>query len=372
MADPASFPTEGQRAQLAREGYFVLDAGFDRATLDGVRGEIERIWESRAGAAAGPDRRVAEWARLRPELPRLHRESARLAEFLRHPAFVTLARALIGGDADVLWNQAHVKAPGADERTRIPWHQDGHYVQLDRAVSYSCWVALTPATVENGALFGARPAPGRPERPILAHRWDEALEYFRCDVDEADAFPVEVDAGQVIVFDTRWAHSSGPNRARAPRIAYSLSFTGAGARLAKTGERFGDQLPLLRGGAPIDEVMADRGRARAVVGELEARMPARREAIARAFERYAAALAADARGPDTARLLSALLSIAPEDELVNGDLLGARVDVEQIVREAENVDARGDRRGARLLLGRALALAPSHAAARRALERLGS
>jgi ectoine hydroxylase-related dioxygenase (phytanoyl-CoA dioxygenase family) len=369
MIDPA--PTERQRAQLAAEGYFILDPRFEPRTLDVVRGELERLWQTRARAAAarGGDRSVIDWTRLRPELPRLHRESAALAEFVRHPAFVALARALIGGDADVLWNQAHVKAPGGDERTRIPWHQDGHYVQLDRPVSYSCWVALTAATVDNGALFGARPAPGR---PIFAHRWDSDLEYFRCDVDEADAFPLPLDAGQVIVFDTRWAHSSRPNFSAAPRLAYSISFTGAGARLIKTGEAFGDQLPLLRDGAAIDEVMADRARARGVLDELDARMPARRDATARAFERYAAAASADPRGAEAARLLSALLAIAPDDELVNGDLLRARVNVEQIVREAESLADRGDRAGARLLLGRALELEPGHLAARRAMEKLGA
>src|SRR5262249_60438408 len=37
-------------------------------------------------------------------------------------------------------------------------------------------------------------------------------------------------SSDLIVFDTRWAHRSGPNRSASPRIAYSLSFAAAGAR----------------------------------------------------------------------------------------------------------------------------------------------
>jgi ectoine hydroxylase-related dioxygenase (phytanoyl-CoA dioxygenase family) len=364
-------PTPAQLQQLADHGYCVVDTPFSEEEIATARQAIERVWQARQAAFAGGNAsRLGSpiWARLRPELPRMHREDARLAAFMIQPFFAGWALAMVGADADVLWNQAHVKAPGGDPRARIPWHQDGHYVQLNHPVSFSCWVALTDATVENGALRGASTG-----RTLLPHSWDSELEYFRCQVPEAASYPLEVRAGQAIVFDTRWAHSSGANHSAAPRVAYSLSFTGPGAKLSKTGERFGDQVPLLRGGRPIAEVMAElaqRGdEPPLVVEQLIERAPEQRVAIQTLWARYVAAVKAHGASDG---LLCQLLSIAPEDEMINGDLIRARVDVDQILHEAQQLLSRGDLREARLLLQRALDLDRDHAHARRLLAALPS
>jgi ectoine hydroxylase-related dioxygenase (phytanoyl-CoA dioxygenase family) len=84
----------------------------------------------------------------------LHRVSPILGAFVRHPVLVALAARTIGPNVDMLWNQAHCKAPGGNPLGRYPWHQDGFYAPVEPRGGYSCWIALTPAHAENGAIIG--------------------------------------------------------------------------------------------------------------------------------------------------------------------------------------------------------------------------
>jgi ectoine hydroxylase-related dioxygenase (phytanoyl-CoA dioxygenase family) len=201
-------------------GFFITEPLFDEQTLRAVRGEIERLWQVRLRGRSRDD----VFPHVRPELQRLHLESDVLAAFCRSDPFVDVARALLGPDADLVWNQAYAKA--LDDRsgvTAIPWHQDAYYGELD-ARSYNCWVAITRTTVENGTVFRAPVPMGN---VLLPHVWDKELLFFRCDVDERDSVPVVLEPGQAFVFQPRVPHRSGRNLSGEVRIAYSVAFADA-------------------------------------------------------------------------------------------------------------------------------------------------
>jgi len=369
---PGFAVTPEQRRAFDEDGYFVTAPAFGAAELAPVRAAIEHAWAQRRRERTRSEE--ARWDRLRPELPRLHRTSDAAAEFCRSPVFAAITGACIGPDADMMWNQAHVKAVDEAGLTRFPWHQDGAYAQMEHPETCSCWVALTRCDGRNGAMIMA---PGS-HRALRPHAWDDELKYLACTAPDR-VRQLELDVGQIVVFRAGTAHASPPNRGDAPRFGYSLSFSLPGQRLLPSRTPFGDNVPVTRGGRTIDDVMRDHALGTdaaatadgdAILASMRARLPRQAGAIEAAVRAHrAAALAADAAR--SRRCLNALFAIAEDDVTINGDLVGARNDADAIVRECAAVGAAITPEERRRLLLRALELDPEHAAAKAAIARLG-
>jgi ectoine hydroxylase-related dioxygenase (phytanoyl-CoA dioxygenase family) len=367
--------TAEQLRTYEQDGFLVTQSAFGEAELAPVRAAIEVAWAQRKTERTRAEE--ARWDRLRPELPRLHRTSDAAAEFCRSPVFAAIAGAFLGPDADMMWNQAHVKAVDEEGMTTFPWHQDGAYAEMEKPTTLSCWVALTRCDARNGAMIMA---PGS-HRSLLPHHWDDELKYMACEA-PANVRQLELAVGQIVVFGARTAHASPPNRGTAPRFGYSLSFSLPENRLLPSRAPFGDQVPLLRGGRHIDDVMRDYATAapaaagdhqrhgEAVLESMRRRLPRQAAAIDAAFRAYREAVLAgdDARGR---RCLGALFAIGEEDVSINGDLIRARTDPDAIVREYAHLGAEVTDEQRRQLLLRALELDPQHAAAKAALAELG-
>lgn len=335
---------------------------FDAETLASVRGEIESIWAERRATSRDP------FATHRPELPRLHRVNPLLGTFVRHPVLAALAARTIGPNVDMLWNQAHCKGAGGNPIGRYPFHQDGFYAPVEPTGGYSCWIALTPTRAENGAIVGVtRPA----ERGLRPHTWNPDLGYYVCEVAEHETDTLEMAPGEFLLFDNLWPHASGPNTTDTPRIGYSLSYAHAGTRLIATGETYGDRVPILRDGRPMESVMAELARdpaattGRKVLDDLQRRMPEIADLLTARFASYRdAVLAGDATGAE--RALTDFLCSAPDEAIVLGDLLRSRGIPDEIRRELRDLGDR-DPTARRLLLGRLLELDPGADDARREL-----
>ncbi len=357
-----------QRRAFDEDGYFVTAPVFGEAELAPVRAAIVEAWARRRRERTRSDE--ARWDRLRPELPRLHRTNDAAAAFCRSPVFAAITGACIGPDADMMWNQAHVKEVDEDGLTRFPWHQDGAYAQMERPDTLSCWVALTRCNEQNGAMIMA---PGS-HRALLPHEWDDELKYFAC----APSGPVrqlELELGQVVVFGPRIAHMSPPNRGDAPRFGYSLSFGPPEARLLPSRTLFGDQMPVTRGGRLIDDVMQKHAlgtdeTGQAILQAMRRRLPRQGTALDVAWERYRAAVI-DGDAERASRCLGALFAIDEDDLNINGDLVRARMDPDAIVREYAVLGPEVTREERRRLLLRALELDPGHAGAAAEIARLG-
>ena len=364
--------TAEQRQAYEQDGYFVTPPAFSEAELAPVRVAILEAWTQRRKERTRSEE--ARWDRLRPELPRLHRTSEAAAEFCRSPVFAAIAAAFIGPDADLMWNQAHVKAVDEAGLTSFPWHQDGAYAQMEHPDTYSCWIALTRCDARNGAMIMA---PGS-HHALLPHQWDDRLKYLACQAPE-NVRQLDLEVGQIVVFRARTAHASPPNRGDAPRFGYSLSFGLPDARLLPSRTPFGDQVAVIRGGRCIDAVMRDyvlgaqtaaQIQGDAILESMRRRLPRQAGLIAAALRAYRDAVrATDAAG--SRRCLSALFAISEEDMNINGDLIRARTDPDAIVREYANLGPEVTREERRQLLLRALELDPEHAAATAELARLG-
>lgn len=135
----------------------------------------------------------------------------------------TLLRAvepLIG--ADVLVENVGFRNKAPDNKTYVSWHQDTVYLKFEPRI-LTCWLALTPATVENGCL---KIIPGSHTWGDLPHK--EKVDphsmltrghYVSTAFDESNVTYVTLKAGEGLLIDTAVVHASEPNLSKDRRMA---------------------------------------------------------------------------------------------------------------------------------------------------------
>lgn len=202
-------------ADYARDGYvFPVDV-CDAAEAAALCAAIEA---AEAEAAGNPAREAALKSGAHLVLPFV-------ADLVRDPRITGPVAALLGPDL-LLWGCAlFIKEPHSP--SFISWHQDVHYWGLEDAAEVTAWLALTPATEENGCM---RFLPGS-HRERLAHRDTFAEtnmlsrgQEIAVEVDEAAAVPVVLRPGQMSLHHGLTAHASHPNRSDGRRIGLALRY----------------------------------------------------------------------------------------------------------------------------------------------------
>lgn len=237
--------TDQQRGELDARGFFFTDVLFTAAELEPVRQECLRLYHDSIEEIPATDLVHRAKQRVRPFLPAPQKRSEIIARFQRHPVFQRLAREIVGPDVDQTWSQGCLKLPDEGAFTQFPFHQDGKFAAIDREESgFSCFLGLGPLSPENGTLSFAAGA----HKTVLAHTWDERLEWWSCSVEGLEVVPGTLRPGQMVVYRLNTPHGSPPNATDRIREAFLMTFNVPGIRLVETGELWGDQLPLLRAG----------------------------------------------------------------------------------------------------------------------------
>ncbi len=237
--------SEDQRRELDERGFYFTDVLFTPEEIAPVRSECLRLYRASIEEIPASNPVHREKQRLRPFLPGPHKGSEIVARFQRHPVFQKLAREIVGADVDQTWSQGCLKLPDVGAFTQFPFHQDGKFAEIDRQdTGFSCFLALESLSPENGTLHFA----ANVHRTVLPHTWDERLEWWSCSVEGLEVVPGTLKAGQMVVYRLMTPHGSPPNLSDQMREAFLMTFNVPGIRLVETGELFGDQLPLLRGG----------------------------------------------------------------------------------------------------------------------------
>lgn len=165
-----------------------------------------------------------------------HLDERPIFDLLSHPALVERLKALYGPDL-VLWNSAFwIKRPGDP---RVPWHQDLHYWPMDPPLNFSVWLAITEATVDNGALF-VLPGSHLEVLPVVEAGEDDLFAKMTdpATFDAGKARPLVMRPGEAIIFSDRLLHRSGLNNTTDDRIGLVGRYTLPVVQL------FQDRVPL--------------------------------------------------------------------------------------------------------------------------------
>ena len=147
-------------------------------------------------------------------------------EIIRQPKILDAVESILGPNL-LCWNTHwFIKEPG-DERY-ISWHQDLVYWHLEPDEAITAWIALSPATVESGAM---RMVPGTQTREVLEHRdtWNSKSMLTRgqemaVEVDEKDAVDVLLQPGEMSLHHHKIFHGSNANRSADRRIGLAVRY----------------------------------------------------------------------------------------------------------------------------------------------------
>jgi phytanoyl-CoA hydroxylase len=117
----------------------------------------------------------------------------------------------------------------------VRWHQDATYFWTEPQSVVTLWFALERADRTNGCLWVQRGGQRTPlrERFAVENGVGKALKLDPTPwPSEAEAEPVEVEAGTLVVFHGRLPHYSAPNRSAISRHAYTLHVVDGSAAYA--------------------------------------------------------------------------------------------------------------------------------------------
>ncbi|MBU3737663.1 MAG: phytanoyl-CoA dioxygenase family protein [Rhodoferax sp.] len=133
-----------------------------------------------------------------------------------------------------IWQSMYIfKQPGIGGE--VGWHQDATFFETTPQSVTTFWFALEDATLKNGCLWVA---PGAHRGPLRQRfvRQDDQVRMDTLDTTPwpsgAEAQPLEVPAGTLVVFHGLLPHYSAPNRSPHSRHAYTLHVTDGRAAYA--------------------------------------------------------------------------------------------------------------------------------------------
>jgi ectoine hydroxylase-related dioxygenase (phytanoyl-CoA dioxygenase family) len=148
---------------------------------------------------------------------------------MRHPVFEDACRRTYGTDADVACFRAMFMNKPANRGTFLPMHQD-RWSFLDRDPELTIWIALDPATRQNGCV---QIVPGSHKAGLInpSHEWgfltDEQTEEWAA----SDKIKfVELHAGDVVLLHNRLIHGSDRNHSSQSRRAFSICYMDAATK----------------------------------------------------------------------------------------------------------------------------------------------
>lgn len=241
---------EGRDFDLQRDGFTILRGVHDPAKVSAARDLIARIIAYAERGLEDPFN--AYYLRHRADQGTLYDVVQRHPELwdLVRDARVTEAMAGELGEDILLYENSVVYKPKG-KRNAVPYHQD-FISRADEPRKLIAWNALEPVTVATGAM---KVFPGSHRRGFLPwHRVPGETHHDRIRPEflpQGEPIYVEIDAGDVLVFNQLLVHGSDEVHSDAPRIVLRVSYQGFEAITVPRGAPL-----VVRGGIP--ESMAAR------------------------------------------------------------------------------------------------------------------
>lgn len=167
-----------------------------------------------------------------------HLLSRAVFEIVQKPEILDVVEDVLGPDI-LLWSTGLFLKEARDP-AYVSWHQDARYWGLEPHDIVTAWLALTPATVESGAM---RFVPGTHVGGLLEHA-DTRAEHnmlargqvVQEPVDEETAVDVLLKPGQFSLHHGRLVHGSAPNQSPEPRYGVAIRYIAAHVRPARVGD----------------------------------------------------------------------------------------------------------------------------------------
>jgi len=232
-----SQPTADQLRDYQRDGFFLARGLLPAEACDDLRRLIEAalaqaeelagrfLFDQEKAVRAGGG---AEWA-ARDRYRKLGQIAQNTPEywerFIVHPRMLAVARYFLGDEIRLMYDSVFLKPARHGDAT--PWHQDIGLWPNKLHQALSIWVALDPATRENGCL---QMLPGSHRGGVIEHvTYPDSLHKELPRELVADLAPahVELAPGDAVVWHAGTWHHSPPNRSEQNRIGVAAVYVTA-------------------------------------------------------------------------------------------------------------------------------------------------
>jgi hypothetical protein len=216
---PAQPLNQAEIDQFHRDGFL----GPFTAFTPGEMGDIHKIVRDQVLQTPSP------YSAYRTQVR--HLDSATVWRMCTAPAIVDRLVSLYGPDLILWYSNFFDKGPERPEHQgEYPWHQDHWHWKLEPLISLSVWLAVTPATIENGCV---EVIPGTHKRqiPIVQKNdanlaaWFGGMSADPTHFNEADKVSMVLKPGEFFLFNEGTLHHSNPNRTSERRIGLSFRVT---------------------------------------------------------------------------------------------------------------------------------------------------
>lgn len=146
----------------------------------------------------------------------------------KHPKLRALLGAVLGEDYQPYSSMALCKPAGGGAEK--PWHQDLAYFAVNRFDGVAgVWIALDPAVVANGCMHVI---PGGHHQGPRRHEWTRVdCELTTDEIDPADAVPIELPPGGLMIFDGLLPHETPENTSNLRRRALQFHYRSAATQV---------------------------------------------------------------------------------------------------------------------------------------------
>lgn len=216
------------------------------------RAEATQYAERLASFAAANDTGIATSQLLRSKA---HLASIALYELIHNEAILNAVEDILGPNILCWASGVFDKTPG--DPAFVAWHQDATYWGLAPPDVVTAWLALTDATLANGAM---KVLPGSHRRLMghrkigRAHNMLQHGQEIAEDLAEDKAVPLLLAAGKFSLHHVQLAHASEPNRSHVRRIGYAIRYVAPHVRSTDPTRQ---RATLVRGRDPFGHFAAE-------------------------------------------------------------------------------------------------------------------
>lgn len=212
-----------------RDGVIRCRGMFNPAEVAEIRAAFERYQSQVAPALPDADYTLESDRQTVRNFWRMHAHDPFFQRLAERPVLLDLVAPLVQGEPVLVGVESFNKP--ARVGSPVPPHQDNAYFCQQPPDVLSVWIALDPATEENGAVeyfLGS-------QHELLPHKPSgiKGNSFGLAEEAAADPFPPflgTVDAGDALVHHCQTIHRSQPNRSQHPRLSLVIVYRAAHTR----------------------------------------------------------------------------------------------------------------------------------------------
>ena len=194
---------------MISKGFAIAKQVISKSQIEALRTEVDRIHAQYQSLKASESelRLLGEWSIKNP-----HLVSDAIRSYFLASNMTALVQAFFAEKTDFYWGCTANKP--AETGRCFPWHQDAGYGSGPTAY-ITVWTALDEVDIHNGCLWVI---PGSHRQGIFPHevRYKNDRDYAGSfmvlpPADEANAEPVKLNSGDVVMMDAKTIHQSRQN-----------------------------------------------------------------------------------------------------------------------------------------------------------------